>query len=295
MCIGVGFVQVNAAATQTLAEIWNGHSWRVLNTPNPADHPLKSEFSAVSCASNANCLAVGYSTGSQGSEVPQIQGWNGASWKAVAAPQPATKDGYLVLRGVSCPTTGFCKVAGSLEFASGASQAFAADWNGSKWSDLTTFGPTGPKQTSDFESVSCYRADACTAVGDQPGTTSPPLIERWDGRSWHSEHVAVGSGISSVALFSVSCATSDRCAASGSFSDSKQHSFPYAAVWQGSGWKSQLLPGLPAPSTLSVLWGIGCGSANRCLAAGDYSVTSTGASPVLADEWDGSTWHNVRE
>jgi hypothetical protein len=46
----------------TLAERWNGISWTVQSTPNPAHGDPGSErhLNAVSCTSSGVCTAVGY-------------------------------------------------------------------------------------------------------------------------------------------------------------------------------------------------------------------------------------------
>jgi len=60
----------------TLAEAWNGVTWRVTPTPSL---PPGSQLDAVSCT-GARCLAIGFAFLS---EV-----WNGATWRVVTIQLP---------------------------------------------------------------------------------------------------------------------------------------------------------------------------------------------------------------
>jgi hypothetical protein len=55
-CEAVGTVETGAASS-TLVETWNGHRWGVARSVNPSS---MDGFNGVSCASNAQCLPVGY-------------------------------------------------------------------------------------------------------------------------------------------------------------------------------------------------------------------------------------------
>jgi hypothetical protein len=54
-------------AAQTLAERWNGRSWKRVPSPDPGGSANVNVFSAVGASSSANIWAVGfYDTGSGG-------------------------------------------------------------------------------------------------------------------------------------------------------------------------------------------------------------------------------------
>src|SRR5262249_26102077 len=59
-CTAVGQFAVKSGAQRTLAERWNGRSWRIQRTPNPARSP-SSRLSAVACPATDACTAVGSS------------------------------------------------------------------------------------------------------------------------------------------------------------------------------------------------------------------------------------------
>jgi hypothetical protein len=82
------------------------------------------------------------------------------------------------LLGVACAGPSACTAVGSSITATGASQAVAEHWNGTRW----RIQPT-PKlsQGASLNGVSCTSASACTAVG-RSGVG--PLAERWNGARW---------------------------------------------------------------------------------------------------------------
>jgi hypothetical protein len=58
-CTATGFTgSEDSSATSTLAERWNGRTWTIASTPNPAGSD-NSLFNGVSCASSTTCSAVG--------------------------------------------------------------------------------------------------------------------------------------------------------------------------------------------------------------------------------------------
>jgi hypothetical protein len=73
-CTAVGDYN-NGTTGVTLAERWNGSTWSIQPTPNPAGAPV-SLLNGVSCASATACTAVGgYNNGTAG--VTLAERWNG--------------------------------------------------------------------------------------------------------------------------------------------------------------------------------------------------------------------------
>ena len=74
-CTAVGGPAQPAATGVTLAEGWNGTTWSIQHTPNPAGGS-NSTLNGVSCASATACTAVGGSfNGTTG--VTLAERWNG--------------------------------------------------------------------------------------------------------------------------------------------------------------------------------------------------------------------------
>lgn len=72
-CEAVGYHETSHLLT--MADFWNGHSWKQQTTPNP---PGASSFRGVSCVSERDCVAVGATL----SEV-----WNGKTWTIHSTPK----------------------------------------------------------------------------------------------------------------------------------------------------------------------------------------------------------------
>jgi hypothetical protein len=85
-------------AGRTLAEAWNGTSWRIQPTPSAANY---SVLSGVSCAAAGVCMAVGARQAVGRPELTLTESWDGSSWRIRATPSPA---GALAsaLPAVSC-------------------------------------------------------------------------------------------------------------------------------------------------------------------------------------------------
>lgn len=83
-CIAVG---ANGSAKGGVASAlsYNGKTWSTLKVPSPAKGK-SSAFSAVSCPTAGDCVAIGEIGRSGGSTATQLAGlWNGFSWRLVAA------------------------------------------------------------------------------------------------------------------------------------------------------------------------------------------------------------------
>jgi hypothetical protein len=161
-CVAVGFyfptVQGNSVS---LAELWNGTSWRLLNPPGPG-------FSSVSCTSATFCMAATDHT----AEI-----WTGSHWRVSKLPGSfGFGPGILT---VSCVNRAACMAVGNYLTTGAIGHNVAERWNGSTWRRLKTPGGGG------LAAVSCTRATRCMAVG-QAG--SLPFAEQWNGLRWRLLH-----------------------------------------------------------------------------------------------------------
>ncbi len=156
---------------RTLAEQWNGHSWRLLST---ADVSHIDAFTGVSCASADDCTAVGSNQG----QYPLAELWNGKTWRVEAVPTVSSV-GYLQLTSVSCPAAAFCAAVGTYQ-----TKPVAEMWNGIKWR-LTQLPPPADSATDGvaLSSVSCATSRACAAVGTDLGTAGS-FAELYAAGNW---------------------------------------------------------------------------------------------------------------
>jgi hypothetical protein len=289
-CLAVGFSSPNFFNHQslaTLAERWNGSTWRVQHTPNPVG-AAASNLQGASCVSRSACVAVGNTSNSRGAPLTLAQRWNGRAWRIQATPSPA--DGGILV-GVSCPSRSSCLAVGghgnpNIEQPPGT---LAERWNGQNWRIQRTPNPPGSGWT--LGAVSCTSPSECTAVGgrlEPPGKPTGTLAERWNGRRWRIQRTPSLPGKAIKLLTGVACTSGSAClAVGGEFDPSTGNNLgTLAERWNGHTW--QIVPTFkPAPhGPGAFLNGVACTTASACTAVGNQALART-----LAERWNGTRWH----
>jgi hypothetical protein len=280
VCTAVGYFDNSNVNSLTLAESWNGTSWAVQPTPDPAFS--NNSLLSVSCVSASFCMAAGSSYDKREAAFPLAESWNGTTWTILPVPLPSGTHGDL--KGVSCTSATACTAVGSYRDSSGNDVPLAESWNGTVWTIEPVPSPTGGSGI-DMRSVSCASPSACTAVGVYTTfnpSASVALAERWNGTTWAVQAMPAGDDV----LFGVSCATPTTCTAVGE-SFTFEHVGPLAEEWRHGTWRVDKTP--PIPSFLTTLAGVACRSASACAAVGAY-INSSGVGVPLAEAWNGSAW-----
>ena len=269
----------------TLAEVWNGTTWTIQATPNPAGTTGIDALDSVSCTSPRSCSAVGYGSGAGTKTLGEV--WNGTAWAIVATPNPGP--GYNSLAGVSCSAAAACAAVGAYHDTAGTHLPLAQAWNGTAWTVQTLPSPVGAA-TSTLAGVSCGAPQACTAVGffDNSPSSSRTLAEAWNGTSWAIQPTPDAAGFLHSTLASVSCTSASACLAVGrSYTHLFAGGVTLAESRSGSTWK--IVPGATLPGTNGALSGVSCTSPTACMAVGDYTDTAGSGLP-LAESWNGTAW-----
>ncbi len=219
-CVAVGST-VTPTGVVTLAEIWNGANWSLVNTPNSSSEK-NNTFTAVSCVSSSVCMAVGYDYNAVGSAgAPIAMSWNGSAWSLVLVPSQGAKS---ALYSVSCTSPTACEATGT---------TFAVRWNGTAWATQSVATSRRPVTV-----VSCF-SGTCQAVGGYPAKTlSTPsglFAEGWHGSSWIRETITA-AGKRLPTPHGMSCARPSMCMMVGNYTKSapKSEQFyttaPYAPL-----------------------------------------------------------------
>jgi hypothetical protein len=271
-CTAVGNYDDAAGISGPLAQIWNGHSWHLMNAvnPNATSSSQTADFTAVSCLSGSFCMAIG-STDIYG--LVGVSGfaelWNGVTWRLTAFAIPPGATGWNVL-AVSCVTPTFCEAVGDYSTPALSEYSLAERWNGSTWSAQAT--PNQPGQNTDtwLTSVSCVTVRFCEAT-DSAG----PLIEGWNGTKWTARTIPQTDGFTAV-----SCVSAKFCKALGQSNLSL-----IGETWNGTAWLRTVIKASAAERQLS---SISCRSTTFCEAAG-YDQASGTAHNYVA-EWNGKSW-----
>jgi len=164
---GVAAMPSPAARDKTLAEHWNGSSWRVTGSVDVASW---DQLSAVSCTSPRACSAVG--SGGSG-QFALAERWDGSRWTIQHVPD-VNPVGYTQLTAVSCSSPSACMALGTYNVAA---SAIAESWNGAAWQLSPMPGPPQPQPFIRPVGLSCTGPAACAAVG----TDGRTLAEIWAG------------------------------------------------------------------------------------------------------------------
>jgi hypothetical protein len=293
-CMAVGF-QNSGSATGgvplTLAEHWNGTSWRVQQTANPTS-PFGAFLDSVSCGVGA-CTAAGYYEPSSGAApiLTLVESWNGKSWSIRPTPNPPNTINALLL-GISCPSQQSCVAAGYYA-VQGMGPAGSPDFtlaegvSGGSWSIQPTPNPMGSLGAG-LNGTSCLSASACEAVGftADPAGNYVTLAEDWNGTQWAIQASPSPSSNSSV-FSSVSCASATACVAVGNYVSGSVFQF-FAESWNGTMWSMQP-PITPSGAVDGHMTSIACVGTGQCTAVGYYSTTGNDELP-LAESWNASAW-----
>ncbi|MGO9874508.1 MAG: hypothetical protein ACLPVY_11970 [Acidimicrobiia bacterium] len=175
-CFAVGGQNGAYGTQQPLVEHWNGKSWSIIATPEPPTGTF-FQMNAVSCRTDSDCTAVGYSeanTLTYGTQQPLVEHWNGKDWSVVASPTPTNPNPVpgTALNGVTCPNATSCTAVGTAYTSASlppSGQPLFEQWNGTKWSIVPS--PIATSTTTTFaDSVACPTTTSCIAVG---GSFSP--------------------------------------------------------------------------------------------------------------------------
>jgi hypothetical protein len=272
-CEAVGSYDNASAVQVTLAEAWNGTSWKIQATPNPAKGSTIT-LTGVSCVSASFCEASGSNNNGSAAFAEK---WNGTAWQHQSAP------GAGGLAAVSCVSASFCEAVGTKATKTGTGP-LAETWNGTAWSTQAIPAPAGASLSA-ATGVSCTSAALCEAVGTYNENTAFAAI--WNGSSWKLQTVPSPTGAIATVLSGVSCPAAGACEATG-LQESSSGSGPLAEVWNGTAWAAQATP-LPAGSVAGSLAGVSCTSAGACTAAG-YYYNASETELSLAEVWNGTSW-----
>ena len=113
---------------KTLAELWDGKSWRRLQAITPPGTKAGAGLHSVSCPKAGSCLAIG----AAGQTLLGEQ-WNGHAWRLTRTPREPAKHVSVNLFGVACWRVDRCMVVGDYFGSSQVVHPLAEVWNGTTW------------------------------------------------------------------------------------------------------------------------------------------------------------------
>jgi len=274
---------VGTSANQTgpyrsLAEHWDGASWKIVATPNVgASHNFLNGVAAV--ATN-DAWAVGQSLATQ--YLTLTEHWDGTAWSVVSSPNVGS--GGNVLNAVAAVSPTSVWAVGQ----NGKSQTLIEHWNGTSWSIVAS--PNVGSDRNSLAAIAVISASDIWAVG-QFGQEAATLTEHWNGMNWSvvpSPHPGTGEN----QLFSVTAISSSDVWSVGSQAHGTQ---TLAVHWNGTTWTT-----VPTPNPVGPSVGNSYLSGVTALASGDVWSVGTSLNFVagslqqtIAEQWNGMSWSVV--
>jgi hypothetical protein len=284
--VGVQFKNANTII-DTLAQHWNGQSWKVVPTPSP--HNNVDILSSVADISPTNAWAVGNGSGSNGFSHTLIEHFNGTNWSLVpAAADPTVEDDLSAVVALSANNVW---AAGShFDSTIGGTDGLFEHWNGTAWSivpspsTVTINGleyAVGP--ITSLAAISSTDVWAATTVG----SNNPVAFEHWNGTQWS---LVFGQGVSnssaSISHLAATSSTDVWAVGTSRASGRRTPTLTLIEHWNGSAWSIVTSPTLSTPS--GFLSGVTALSSTDAWAVGG---TFRG-SPVV-EQWNGTQWSLV--
>lgn len=185
----VGLQTTTSNIDRTLAEHWNGTTWKIVPTINPG--PGHNDLNGVSAVSANDVWAVGaYETNhTTEASATLAEHWNGTTWTKVATPNPSTYSYLYAVTAVSA--TNVWAVGTYYNFSvgiDGAYQTLIEHYDGTSWS----WFPSPSSNAAPLDAwntllgVSAWSATDIWAVGNVEPDFGPSvsLAEHYDGFSW---------------------------------------------------------------------------------------------------------------
>ena len=234
------------------ALFWNGKSWSLVSTPNPAGAKKNhaNALGSIRCASPAECWAAG-AYGVLGKKFivrNQMLHWTGKKWTQVLVPNLAgtTKGAFNELFGLSCTSAKSCLAVGAAEnlVLMGKAVDEVLSWNGTKWRSVHVPNPDGtdPGSINGLTGVTCGAARDCWAVGTYGSMGSEPMRNQalhWTGTKWKAVSTPNPGGNGKEdrsALSGVRCTSPANCWAVGVHQHNNGPDRDQILHWNGTKW-----------------------------------------------------------
>ncbi len=186
-----------------------------------------ASVNSVSCASAGTCTAGGnynYGSGWQAFVVSEVNGAWGAA-REVAGALNTGGDAWVI--SVSCTSAGNCTAGGSYHDSSGHRQAFVVSQDDGTWGAAREVAAAlNQGDDAGVNAVSCASAGDCTAGGSYDNSSGQQafVVSEVNGAWGAAREVAAALNQGEyAAVYSVSCASPEKCAAGGYYLDSSRN------------------------------------------------------------------------
>jgi hypothetical protein len=257
--------EFNNSNPQYLFQVGGAPAWGTVPSPNGGFSP--NELFDLDVLSQTDIWAVG-NYGDFLYPSPQVQHWDGASWRTVPLPQGVDGD----LLGVSAVA------ANDVWFVGGAAtggQALIFHWDGTS---ITRVQNPNPGSYNRLYDVTALSATDIWAVGEYAsGGVSQTLIEHWDGTRWRQVPGPTVRNQYTQLLSIAAVAPNDIWAVGAAGTNT------FTVHWNGTRWQRVAGPGLAFSSFKAV----------SATSAGEVWAVGDSADGSLTARWTGQAWQVV--
>ena len=222
--------------------------------------------------------------------------WNGATWSAIATPNPGVDNndlwGVTSVPGATVSTNNVWAVGDSTD-GSGVEHSMALQWNGTGWNQIAV-PPVGTGNNVLF-GVTAVSSTDIWAVGDTQSDTNPltarrTLIQHYDGTKWLAVTSPDVSPGSSDRLNAVAATGANDVWAVGRSIDSGGAERTLILHYNGAAWT--ITTSANHGIYDNALYGVMALSATAAYAVGNW-IDINGRSHTLLEQWNGVAWSVV--
>lgn len=269
--------------------------WTVVSAPPTGQD---AQLYGVTTTSDSNAWAVGYSNAAPNGTGAKavIDHWNGSAWSQDTA--PSTGYSTNTLAAVSSSGTGDAWAVGYSERSRGSFIPLALHWNGTAWSDSSSFTTALDGQlgvgVADISPTDAY------AVGGGLGSAHTGQVAQWNGSTWANVTVPLPDNDNLASdLNAVSADSSSDVWIVGTYlfevNSSDYAEETYSLHWNGSAWSIVSMPLEPGtnPDFEYVFHSIKANSPTDVWAVGAAENVATGSSATLIEHYNGTAWSVV--
>ena len=240
---------------KTLVEHWNGASWEVIPSPNPAG-TKSNALVGLAAISPTDVWAVGYTLiGSTRQGLTEH--WNGSAWTVVSSPDPGTLSNGLLDVEASSSTN---VIAVGFRSDGYGYETLTERWDGSAWTVVPSPSPGSVDNV--MTGLALNSATDAWAVGYVSGGGSVPDVDRALGRDDLAVLASPDDGVGVNALRGVSFASPTDGWAVGTSNLSGYTGYRTLTLhWDGASWT--VVPSPDAPGVRQPAGGRGSHPGNR--------------------------------
>jgi len=270
---------------KTLIEHWNGATWSIAASPNPASgFHTTNTLGGVVAITPKNAWAFGFYEKSTASFRTLIEHWDGIKWSVVASPNSGPGENTLAA-GVARSSTDIWAVGYHND--PGRRRTLTERWNGATWSVVAS--PSVGTGDNFLFGAAAAPGGPVWAVGSDSVSFGRTLAVRWNGHAWTTGTTA-NPGDGDRFLQSVATPAARYALAVGSDLAGNQ-TRALAERWTGSGWS--VVPAASPAAVYNGLQSVAATSPGNAWAVGTRLATPRSAFRTLTEHWNGASWTTV--